>query len=224
MGRRDTNAEWLTVIGVVPDMRMEGIGNNDASPAGFYIPIAQSGVSGFVSIAVRTRGEPMAKTPNVRQAVMSLDANLPIYNVMSMEDMIADETWFYSVFGTLFMVFGFVALFLASVGLYGVMSFAVNRRTQEMGIRMALGGHGGALVRLVMKRGLIQLAVGMALGIGIAALAAGPLQIILFEVNARDPFVFGVVVIALALTGLLASLIPARRVTKVDPVVALAQA
>ena len=122
------------------------------------------------------------------------------------------------------MVFGFVALFLASVGLYGVMSFAVNRRTQEMGIRMALGGHGGALVRLVMKRGLIQLAVGMALGIGIAALAAGPLQIILFEVNARDPFVFGVVVIALALTGLLASLIPARRVTKVDPVVALAQA
>ena len=141
-----------------------------------------------------------------------------------MSGVIANQTWFYSVFGTLFVVFGFVALFLASVGLYGVMSFAVNRRTQEMGIRMALGAHGGELVRLVMKRGILQLGVGMVLGIALAALAAAQLQIVLFEVDARDPLVFGTVVAVLAFTGLIASLIPARRVTKVDPVEALTHA
>jgi putative ABC transport system permease protein len=141
--------------------------------------------------------------------------------VLSMEDMIAKETWFYWLFGNLFMVFGFVALFLAAIGLYGVMSFAVNRRTQEMGIRMALGADGPVLVRLVMKRGVAQLAVGMVLGIALAALAAGPLQIILYEVRARDPMVFAMVVAALAFTGLLASFVPASRVARVDPVMAL---
>lgn len=221
MGRRDTTAQWLTIIGVVPDMKMEGIANLDASPAGFYIPIAQSGVGTFVSIAVGTRGAPMRITPDVRAAVESLDRNLPIFEVLSMEDVIAKETWFYWLFGNLFMVFGFAALFLAAIGLYGVMSFAVSRRTQEMGIRMALGADGPVLVRLVMKRGVAQLAVGMVLGIGLAALAASPLQIILYEVRARDPMVFAMVVAALAFTGLLASFLPASRVTRVDPVVAL---
>ncbi len=221
MGRRDTTAQWLTIIGVVPDMKMEGIANLDASPAGFYIPISQSGVGTFVSIAVRARGDPMRITPDVRAAVESLDRNLPIYEVLSMEDMIAKETWFYWLFGNLFMVFGFAALFLAAIGLYGVMSFAVSRRTQEMGIRMALGADGPVLVRLVMKRGVAQLAVGMVFGIALAALAASPLQVILYEVRARDPMVFGMVVAALAFTGLVASFVPASRVTRVDPVVAL---
>jgi predicted permease len=221
MGRRDTTAQWLTVVGVVPDMRMEGIGNNDESPAGFYIPIAQSGVGNFVSIALRTRGEPTAVTTDVRAAVTSIDPNLPIYNVFSMRDVIAEETWFYGVFGTLFMVFGFVALFLAAVGLYGVMSFAVSRRTQEMGIRMALGADAPKLVGLVMRRGLMQLIVGMALGLALAFLATTPLEIVLFEVNARDPIVFGIVVLALAVTGVLATFVPARRVTRLDPVMAL---
>jgi predicted permease len=221
MGRNDTTAHWLIVVGVVPDLRMEGMANDEASPAGFYIPIAQSGVGTFVSIAIRTRSAPMRKTSDVRTAVESLDPNLPIYEVMSMERVIAAETWFYWVFGGLFMVFGFVALFLAAIGLYGVMSFAVSRRTQEMGIRMALGANGPSLVRLVMKRGIVQLAVGLVLGIGLAALAAAPLQIILYDVDARDPLVFGLVVLALAFTGLLASFVPACRVTRVDPVLAL---
>ena len=119
------------------------------------------------------------------------------------------------------MAFGVAALFLASVGLYGVMSFAVARRTQEMGIRMAMGAQGGELVKLMMKKGIVQLAVGLVIGLGIAALAAGPLQFVLFEVNARDPVVFGAVVAVLAAVGVLASFIPARRVTTVDPVTAL---
>jgi ABC-type antimicrobial peptide transport system permease subunit len=101
------------------------------------------------------------------------------------------------------------------------MSFAVNRRTQEMGIRLALGADAPSLVRLVMRRGAVQMGVGILLGIGLAALAAGPLAVLLYRADPRDPAVFGLVVLALALTGLLASFLPARRVTKVDPVMAL---
>ncbi len=221
MNRRDTTAKWLTVIGVVPDMRMEGIGNNNQSPAGFYIPISQSGVGNFVSIAVRTSGPPLSMVEAIRGAVVSLDPNLAIFNVLTMDGVIAQQTWFYRIFGVLFMIFGFVALFLAAVGLYGVMSFAVARRTQEMGIRLALGAKPQGLVGLVMKRGMLQLGLGLVLGLGLAAIASAPLQMVLFQVNARDPLVFGLVVGSLALTGILASFLPARRVARVDPVVAL---
>jgi predicted permease len=217
----DGNAEWLTVVGVVPDMRMEGFGDNTQSPAGFYIPIAQSGVGDFVSIALRTDGAPMDKTSDVRAAVLSIDPNLPIFNVSSMEEVMDQQTWFYRVFGTLFVAFGVAALFLAAVGLYGVMSFAVARRTPEMGIRLALGAEGGQLISLMMRKGIVQMGVGLVIGLGLAALAAGPLQMVLFEVNARDPMVFGVVVATLASVGLFASFVPARRVSKLDAVVAL---
>jgi len=220
MGRGDTTAMWLTVIGVVPDLRMEGIGN-DGSPAGFYIPIAQSGVGNFVSIALRTGTAPLAKSAAVRAAVQSIDPNLPIYNVMEMRGVIKNATWFYGVFGTLFMVFGAVALFLAAVGLYGVMSFAVTSRSREMGVRIALGATGGRLIGLVMRRGVIQLSIGLVIGLVLALLASGPLQIVLFEVEARDPWVFGVVAAVLAVTGLAASFIPARRVTRIEPMAVL---
>ena len=221
MGARDTTAQWLTIVGVVPDMYMEGIGNADQSPAGFYIPISQSGVGNAVNIALRMRGAPLTVTPAVQAAVTSLDPELPIYRVASMVRVIEEQTWFYRIFGTLFMAFGFAALFLAAVGLYGVMSFSVTRRSHEMGVRLALGARGEQLVWLVLKRGVVQLAIGLVIGLGLAALATGPLQFILYDVQARDPAVFGVVAAALALIGLAASFIPARRVTRVDPVIAL---
>ncbi|MGD2154926.1 MAG: ABC transporter permease [Gemmatimonadales bacterium] len=217
----DGPSDWMTVVGVVPDMKMEGIDNFEGSPAGYYIPIAQSPVGTSVRIAIRTRGAPLAITSDVRAAVESLDRNLPIYEVLSMTDVIAKETWFFWIFGYVFMVLGFIALLMGTIGLYGVMSFAVNRRTQEMGIRMALGANAASLVRLVMRRGAVQMVLGIVLGIGIAALAASPLAVLLYRSDPRDPAVFGLVVLALALTGLLASFVPASRVTKVDPVRAL---
>jgi len=221
MGVHDTTVQWLTVVGEVPDLYMQGIGNNDASPAGFYIPISQSGVGNFVSIGLRTRGAPMAVSAAVREAVTSLNPDLPIFNVLSMVEVIAQQTWFYHIFGTLFVLFGAAALFLASVGLYGVMSFSVTRRTREMGVRMALGARNEQLVWLVLRRGVVQLGVGLAIGLTLAALATRPLQFVLYGVQARDPAVFGVVVASLALVCLAASFIPARRVTRVDPVIAL---
>jgi predicted permease len=229
LGRRfrihesDTTSAWLPVVGVVPDLKMEGIGNNDASPAGYYITVAQNGdiLANRVSIAVRTSGDPLALASWVRETVTSMDPNLPIYDALSMEQVIHEQTWFYTVFGTLFMIFGFVALFLAAVGLFGVMSFSVSQRTREMGIRMALGAYNGRLIRLAMRRGLTQLAIGIVLGIGLAVLATRPLSIVLYDVNARDPVIFGGVVLALAFTGVLATFIPAKRVTRINPVAAL---
>jgi putative ABC transport system permease protein len=220
---RPTSKEpWLTIVGIVPDLLMEGIGNNNASPVGYYIPIAQSDVANGVRIAVRTRGEPNAMASLLRAAVTSLDDDLAIFEIDTLSRVIERQTWFYRVFGTFFMAFGFCALFLAAAGLYGVMSFAVTQRTREMGVRSALGAQGRELILLVMRKSVLQLVSGLVLGLGLALLASGALQPVLYKVNPRDMMVFAAVVITLAIASLVASFLPARRVTKIDPVLALA--
>ncbi len=220
--RPSTQEPWLTVVGVVPNLLMEGIGNNDASPVGYYIPIAQSDVANGVRIAVRSRGEPSGMTSFLRSAVASLDADLALYEISPMRLVIDGQTMFYTVFGTFFMVFGACALFLAAAGLYGVMSFAVTQRTREMGVRSALGAQGRSLVLLVMRKSVIQLAIGLTLGLVLALVASGALAPVLYRVNPRDTGVFLAVVATLAISSLVASFLPARRVTKIDPLVALA--
>jgi predicted permease len=215
------NEPWLTIVGVVPDLLMEGIGNNNASPLGYYIPIAQSDVGNAVRIAVRTRSEPAAVTSLLRSAVSALDPNLAIYEIQTMRRVIDRQTWFYTVFGTFFMAFGICALLLAAAGLYGVMSFSVTQRTREMGVRSALGAQGLQLILLVMRKSVIQLAIGLILGLGLALLASGALQPVLYHVNPRDGAVFVAVLATLALASLIASFLPAQRVTKIDPVLAL---
>jgi predicted permease len=219
--RPGSKEPWLTIVGVVPDLLMEGIGNNNASPVGYYIPIAQSDVANGVRIAVRTTGDPAAATTSVRAAVASLDPDLAIYDVSTMRVVIDRQTWFYTVFGTFFMAFGCCALFLASAGLYGVMSFAVTQRTREMGVRSALGANGRVLITLIMRKSVMQLAIGLALGLALALLASGALQPILYHVDPRDGVVFAAVAATLACVSLAASLLPARRVTRIDPALAL---
>lgn len=160
-------------------------------------------------------------TSFLRSAVTSLDHDLAIYEISTMQRVIDRQTWFYRVFGTFFMAFGVCALLLAAVGLYGVMSFAVTQRTREMGVRSALGAPGTSLILLVMRRSVVQLVIGLFLGLAIALLASGALQPVLYHVHPRDTIVFAGVVATLALSSLLASFLPARRVTKIDPVVAL---
>ena len=215
--------DWMTVVGVVPDMKMEGIGNNGESPAGYYVAVDQFAeiLGNTVSVGARTTGDPGAMATRVRETLATMDPNLPVYDAMSMQQVIDQATMFYRVFGTLFVAFGLAALFLAAVGLYGVMSFSVSQRRREMGIRMALGAEEGRLIRLAMRRGLTQLAIGSVLGIALAPLATRPLQVILYEVDARDPVIFGGVVLILAMVGVLASYIPARRVSQIHPAEAL---
>ena len=220
--RPSTKEPWLTIVGVVPDLIMEGIGNNNASPVGYYIPIAQSDVANGVRMAVRTRGEPGAMTSLLRSAVTSLDPDLAIYEISTLQRVMDRQTWFYTVFGTFFMVFGICALLLAATGLYGVMSFAVTQRTREMGVRSALGAQGTQLILLVMRKSVVQLAIGLVLGLGLALAASDALQPVLYHVNPRDTAVFAAVIATLAIASLVASFLPARRVTRIDPMLALA--
>jgi predicted permease len=219
--REGHNEPWLTIVGVVPDLLMQGIGNNNASPVGYYIPIPQSDVANGVRLAVRVHGDPASVTSLVRSAVASLDPDLALFDISPLRRVIDQRTWFYTVFGTFFTTFGICALCLAAAGLYGVMSFAVTQRTREMGVRSALGAQGTQLIGLIMRKVIWQLAAGLVLGLGLALLASGGLQAVLYHVDPRDPKVFAAVAVTLAVASLLASFLPARRVTKIDPALAL---
>lgn len=215
-------AEWLEIVGVVPDLGLTSVSDtpDESPPHGYYVPLAQSDQR-FLTLAATTDGEPLALTGPVRDLVAGVDADTPIYFVETLQSAIDRGMWFYGVFGGLFAAFGAAALFLASVGLYGVMSFSVSRRVQEMGIRMALGAGAHDVLRLILRQGLGQIAVGMVLGTGLALLVARGLALVIYDAPPWDPVTYGAVFGVLALTGFLASFIPARRATRVDPMEAL---
>jgi putative ABC transport system permease protein len=217
-GTSQSTEPWLTIVGVVGDVFM-GDPENPRGPV-IYRPIAQNHTR-FVYVVARSNGQPMQLTNPVRAAVASLDPDIPLYWVYPLREAIARPLWFIRIFGTMFMIFGFIALFLASIGLYAVMSFSVSRRTREVGIRMALGARSGDVVRMIFRQGAMQLAVGMTVGIAVALGMSQLLQMLLLDVNPRDPLIYSGVVFTLVATGLLACLIPARRATKVDPLTAL---
>jgi putative ABC transport system permease protein len=222
-GTSQSEQEWKTIIGVAPTSLMESFDPDEDDPAGYYVPLAQSDRR-FVSIAIQVAGgAPLSITPEVRSAVRAVDADLPIYWVRDIQGVMHQETWFYNVFGTLFIVFGVAALFLASVGLYGVLAFSVSRRVQEMGLRMALGAEGKDVIRLIVREGAIQLGIGLTLGLGLAAAVSRVIALLMYDVEPRDPTVFGAIVLTIGLVGITASLIPALRATRVDPIVALRQ-
>ncbi|HET7585917.1 MAG TPA: ABC transporter permease [Gemmatimonadaceae bacterium] len=220
VGGATSTEPWMTIVGVVPDVQTQD--NDEPRPPMLFQPLAQHHTS-FASIAVLARDaeHPMSLTTSVRDAVASLDPDIPLYWLYSLDETIARSSWFYRVFGTMFMLFGGIALFLASIGLYAVMALSVARRTRELGIRMALGAGRGSVIGLVVRQSTWQLAIGLVAGLGIAAALSHLLAIILFGVQPRDPLIFGGVVLLLGVTAALAALVPARRATRVDPMVAL---
>jgi putative ABC transport system permease protein len=212
---------WRTIVGVVPDTYLGGTQNEE--PHGIFLPLAQSDAR-FVSIAAVAAGagtDPMTLAGPVRDAVSAMDPYTPIYWVRTMDEMIHQSLWFVNVFGAIFAVFGLVGLVLAMVGLYGVMAFSVERRTHEVGIRMALGAAGRDIVQLVLRQGAVQLGIGLVLGVGLALALSRGIQTILFQVDPWDAGVFVTIVLVLLLTGAAATLIPARRASVVDPAIAL---
>ncbi len=223
-GRSDSERPWLTIVGVVPDLYVGGgvggIGSDDRIQEHIYAPLAQD-VSRFVSLAVKVAGDPLTMAAPIREVVSGIDPNLPTYEVDSMEGVIETNTWAFGLFGTLFAIFGVISLFMSAVGLYGVMAFAVQRRRQEMGIRMALGAYPKDIVRLVFRNGFKQLGVGMVIGVGIGAGLSQPLRVILFGVDTTDVTVYLAIVVTLAAAGALACWLPATRATRVNLVEAL---
>ena len=215
------DAPWRTIVGVVPDLYLGGaIGALNPRHEGVYIPLAQN-VINFMSLVVRTDQAAMSHTATIQAEVHRLDPALPLYWVRSLADQYALDTWFYRAFGTLFVAFGLAALAMATIGLYGVMSFSAGARTREIGVRMALGAERGNVLRMILGQGLGQIAAGLALGLILAALLSRGLGILLFGVRPWDPAVFAAVVVALAAAGTVASFIPARRATRIEPVDAL---
>jgi putative ABC transport system permease protein len=217
-GRSGSKEPWRTIVGLVPDRHMDGVENEE--PEGLYVPLSQRPHE-LLSLVATTAGNPIAVSAQVAGAVAQLDPDLPVFNMMSHAELVSRRTWYYRVFGTLFVVFGSVALFLAAIGLYGVMAFSVSRRRQEFGVRMALGASGQAILRLVLRQGLRQLAWGIALGLGVGMLLGRGLQLVLFGVNPSDALVYAGIVTVLGLTGIVACLVPARRATRIEPLIAL---
>jgi putative ABC transport system permease protein len=218
---RTSNAPWLTVVGVVPDLLMQGFRSDLEGGAGYYVPVAQGSIGNYAAFAVRVRRGAAVTAATLQGLVASLDKDLAIYNARSMQAVVDQQTLFHSVFGTFFLALGGAGLFLAAAGLYGVMSFSVTRRTRELAIRSAVGASRSQLVRLVMRKAAAQSCIGLTLGLALGLLATGPLQPVLYEVDPRDPLVLACVVATLAATGLVAGLLAMRGIVRVDPTAAL---
>ena len=212
---------WRRIVGVVPDLYLGGaIGALNPRHEGVYIPLAQN-VINFMSLVVRTEQPPSTHAASIQGEVNKLDAALPLYWVRSLSDQYALDGWFYRAFGSLFVAFGLAALAMATIGLYGIMAFSASSRTREIGVRMALGADRRNVLLLILQQGAWQLGIGLAVGLGLAALLSRALGVLLFNVKPWDPTIFAAVVAALALAGLLACLIPATRATRTEPVDAL---
>ncbi|HEV2841588.1 MAG TPA: ABC transporter permease [Chthoniobacterales bacterium] len=220
---------WRTIVGVVPDTLMQGPFDQQTDAAGFYMPLlGASPATQFATVVVRPRAGQRADIlgPALNKAVAVLDSNLPTYFPGTPAQFHDDILSGNRVIATLFGIFGVVAFILSGVGLYGVMSFSVNQRTQEFGIRMALGADAMRILRMVMSQGAWQLAIGLVLGVGGIALllgvvAAAALSNILFKVNPLDPTIYLLVSGLLTLVAAASCFVPARRATRVNPMVAL---
>jgi len=228
---------WRTIVGVVTTVRMLGPFNNpNVDDAGFYTPFyasifgptpAEPIAPQFATIAVKPRGGvPAAALANtLRREVAKLDPNLPLYFVdtpaRNLDGFVAQNR----ILVTMFSIFGIVAVVLASVGLYGVTSFSVNQRTQEFGVRMALGADARRILRMVLQQGARQLVLGLGLGLGLALLIAtlggAAIQNVLIGISPRDPVTYIAVAALLIVVSFVAAFIPARRATRVDPMIAL---
>ena len=208
---------------------MQGPFDQQTDNAGFYMPLlGASPATQFCTVLVRPRAGQRANTlgPALSKAVAELDSNLPTYFAGTPAQFHNEVLSGNRVITTLFTIFGIVAFVLSGVGLYGVMSFSVSQRTQEFGIRMALGADAIRILRMVMSQGAWQLAIGLILGAGGVALlvgvvAAAALKTILFKVNPLDPTTYLAVAGLLTLVAAASCFVPARRATRVDPMVAL---
>lgn len=221
MGRSESENPWLTVVGMVPTFEMsEPLNWGGAPPENLYIPYAQGPSSRF-AVAIKTAGDPLGGAPALRELISRFDSDIPISNLATLEKRIGDESLDLYIIGGMFMVFGVVALLLASIGLYAVMAFAVTRRTSEVGVRLALGANGAKIVRMILRQGTKPLAAGMVVGLGLALLLGNALATFLFNVNPLDAIVYASIPTMLLLVSYAALLIPATRAARTSPVAAL---
>jgi putative ABC transport system permease protein len=216
---------WKTVVGVVADVRAHGVG--EAAPPEFYLPMSQAPRAAWrwidrtMTLALRTGADPLAAAPVMRDAVWSVDRSLPVYSIATMDDR-RSASLAASRFSTLLLtVFGGIALLLAAIGVYGVISYGVTQRAQEIGIRVALGAGRARVLRLVVGHAVALTSLGLALGLGGAMLLSRLIGGLLFRVSPTDPPTLGAGVVVLTGVALIAALLPAERAARLDPAVTL---
>jgi ABC-type antimicrobial peptide transport system permease subunit len=172
-------------------------------------------------LLVRSRLEPGAIMNAVRREVQAIDPDQPVFTVETMDQTLRQLRWPYRVFGSLFAIFAIIALVMSAVGLYAVMAYSVAQRTTEIGVRMALGADGRSVSWLILRRGLLQLTLGLTLGLAGAFGLSRVLRTLLVQVTPTDPVTFVTITVILTSVAIAACLLPARRATRVDPLVAL---
>lgn len=225
LGRRfrlagERNPDWFTVIGIVKDFRhFPPQGDAPPAPQG-YIPIAYDPTLN-TGLTIRVAGAPAGITSAVREQIRASDPSLPVFHVNTMEELKALSFWDRQLFGWMFATFGAVALLLASVGVYGVLSYAVSHRTQEIGVRVALGAGRRDVLRLIVGQGLRLAIIGVVIGLILTPFVTQAIGSQLYNVTPTDPASFVGVALFLTVVAFLASYIPARRATTVDPIIAL---
>jgi putative ABC transport system permease protein len=222
VGRRfatyQSGTPYLEVVGVAKDTRVEALG--EAPGLAMFVPLAQEYQAG-VTLLVRTATDPLGMLPVIRREVRSLDKNLPVSDAMTLREAVGATLNQQKLYAALIGSFGLVALALAAIGIYGVISYAVARRTHEIGIRMALGAEHSDVLKLVIAQGVLLTLIGLAVGFPATLGLTRLLKSLLYGVSPNDAMTFVLGALVLGSVALLACYIPARRATKVDPMVAL---
>src|SRR5256885_2615105 len=220
-GRRRDEKFMREIVGVVGDTKTGSLTGEGG--AQIYVPHAQDSQWNFMGLVIRTAGDPAAFAITLRREVQALDKDQPIYNVRTMDDVVANSLGTRRGSMQLFAVFACAALFLAALGIYGVMAYSVTQRTQEIGIRMALGAQKSDVLGLVVRQGMTLTVIGVAVGIVGAFALTRLIASLLFGVAATDPLTFVAIPLLLLFVALVACYLPARRAARLDPKIALAQ-
>ncbi len=210
---------WRTIVGIGPTLRHNS--PQEAEPAAVvYVPYRQDAPSN-VALVVRSQLPPATIMTAVRIEVQAIDRDQPVSSLQTMDEILARQRWVFRVFGSLFAIFAFIALVLSGVGLYAVMAYSVTQRTQEIGIRMALGAGERSVSWLILRRGLTQLAMGIGLGLLGAYFISEVMASLLVQVTPQDPATFALITAIIAIVAVVACLIPSWRAARLDPVKAL---
>lgn len=218
IGLPSMDSPWMTIVGVVGDLRRDPF-DKIYRPA-MYRPYQQHAMRSF-DVLLRTAGDPKMLSASARAQVAAIDADQPIYEFKTLAELFDDQLAGFRFLSVLMAIFGLVALFLSSIGVYAVMAYSVSERTHEIGVRMALGARPPDVVWMIVRRGLVLTATGLAIGLPITLGIARQLASIIFGVKEYDPAMFATGMAVLAAAAFLASYIPARRATGVDPLVTL---
>ena len=217
--RHEAEAAWAVVVGVVPDLNLEGVGNNDP-PAGWYL-LQDQQAWGWLDLLVRARGDAASLIPTVRGSVAGIDPEQPVHTITTLRERTARRVAGLELVGTMAVVFAVTALALAGVGIYGVMSFAVAQRTREFGVRLALGATRHDILALLFRQHALRTGAGVAVGLGLGYVLLRPLAPFLANIDTTSPGLYLALAALLAAVALLALWFPARRAARVDPAVTL---